>query len=41
MSMVFGTENKSLRKAYGETLVEVGIDNTNIVVLDADLSYST
>ena len=41
MSMVFGTENKSLRTAYGETLVEVGIDNKNIVVLDADLSSST
>jgi len=38
---VVGTENKSLRKAYGETLVEVGIDNKNIVVLDADLSSST
>lgn len=36
-----GTESKSLRKAYGETLVELGLDNKNIVVLDADLSSST
>lgn len=41
MGVILGTENKSLRKAYGETLVEVGIDNKNIVVLDADLSSST
>lgn len=38
---ILGTENKSLRKAYGETLVELGIENKNIVVLDADLSSST
>jgi transketolase len=36
-----GTETKSLRKAYGETLAEIGADNKNIVVLDADLSSST
>lgn len=41
MGVILGTENKSLRKAYGETLVEVGIDNKNIVALDADLSSST
>ncbi|MGQ9788552.1 MAG: transketolase family protein [Candidatus Hadarchaeaceae archaeon] len=29
------------REAYGETLVELGIENKNIVVLDADLSPST
>ncbi len=29
------------RDAYGETLVELGKDNPNIVVLDADLSGST
>jgi transketolase len=31
----------SLRAAYGETLVELGQENPNIVVLDADLSCST
>jgi transketolase len=34
-------EIKSPRKAYGETLVEIGRKNENIVVLDADLSCST
>lgn len=29
------------REAYGETLVELGKENTNVVVLDADLSAST
>ncbi len=31
----------SLREAYGKTLVELGRENQNIVVLDADLSRST
>jgi len=31
----------SLREAYGETLVELGKENPDIVVLDADLSRST
>ncbi len=31
----------SLRKAYGETLVELGKRHNDIVVLDADLAYST
>ncbi len=31
----------SLRKAYGETLIEIGEKNKNIVVVDADLSAST
>ena len=31
----------SLRKAYGETLIELGEKNKNIVVVDADLSAST
>jgi len=38
------TDNKpvsSLRAAYGETLVELGKEDTNIVVLDADLACST
>jgi transketolase len=32
---------KSLRQAYGETLVELGKDNPKIVVLEADLGKST
>ena len=35
------TEKKSPRNAYGEALVELGAQNKNIVVLDADLSCST
>lgn len=34
-------EVKSPRAAYGETLLELGRENKNIVVLDADLSCST
>ena len=34
-------EIKSPRNTYGETLVELGEKNHNIVVLDADLSCST
>jgi transketolase len=34
-------ELKQTRDAYGEALVELGKDNPNIVVLDADLSSST
>lgn len=34
-------ECKSVRNAYGKTLVELGKENKNIVVLDADLSCST
>ena len=34
-------ECKSVRSAYGKTLVELGRQNPNIVVLDADLSCST
>lgn len=33
--------NKSLRMAYGETLVELGKENKNIVALEADLGKST
>lgn len=33
--------NKSLRTAYGETLVELGKQNKDIVVLEADLGKST
>ncbi|MBI5347291.1 MAG: transketolase family protein [Candidatus Aenigmarchaeota archaeon] len=32
---------KSTRDAYGETLVKIGKENRNVVVLDADLSEST
>ncbi|HHX59240.1 MAG TPA: transketolase family protein [Epulopiscium sp.] len=32
---------KAIRDAYGETLVKLGKDNKNIVVLDADVSGST
>ncbi|MBF0274026.1 MAG: transketolase family protein, partial [Nitrospinae bacterium] len=34
-------ELKGLREAYGETLAEIGTNNNDIVVLDADLSGST
>ena len=34
-------ECKSVRSVYGKTLVELGKENKNIVVLDADLSCST
>lgn len=35
------SEIKATRTAYGEALVELGKENPNIVVLDADLSCST
>ena len=35
------TQEVSLREAYGKTLVELGRENPDIVVLDADLSKST
>jgi len=34
-------KTSSLRETYGKTLVELGRSNSNIVVLDADLSKST
>lgn len=34
-------EKKALRKEYGEVLVELGAENPDIVVLDADLACST
>jgi len=34
-------QEASLREAYGKTLVELGKENPDIVVLDADLSHST
>lgn len=35
------SKTKSIRSAYGKTLVELGKTNENIVVLDADLACST
>ena len=34
-------DNKTQRQVYGETLVELGKDHKNIVVLEADLGKST
>ena len=34
-------EKKATRQSYGEALVELGNDNKNVVVLDADLSTAT
>ena len=34
-------EKKALRNQFGETLVALGAENPNIVVLDADLACST
>ena len=39
--LINSEEKKSPRNTYGETLVELGAKNNNIVVLDADLSCST
>lgn len=41
MKKIDRTNTKSIRSAYGKTLVEVGKNNENIVVLDADLACST
>lgn len=35
------TKKSSIRSAYGKALVEVGKENENVVVLDADVSCST
>lgn len=40
MGMKIG-EKLSVRKVYGETLAQLGIENPNIVAIDADLSCST
>ena len=34
-------EKKATRESYGEALVELGKENENVVVLDADLSGAT
>ena len=39
--LINSEEKKSPRNVYGDTLVELGKENRNIVVLDADLSGST
>ena len=39
--LINSEEKKSPRNTYGETLVELGAKNNNIVVLDADLYCST
>lgn len=41
MQLSNSNEKKSIRSAYGKTLVELGKANKDIVVLDADLSCST
>lgn len=35
------TDKKSIRSAYGKTLVKLGRENKNIVVMDSDLACST
>ena len=35
------SEKKSIRSAFGKTLVELGAENRDIVVMDADLACST
>ena len=35
------TEKMATRQAYGKTLVELGAENPNHVVMDADLTKST
>ena len=34
-------DKKSIRSAYGKTLVKLGMENKNIIVMDADLACST
>ena len=34
-------EKMATRQAYGKALVEIGRENQNLVVMDADLSKST
>ena len=41
MKKIDRTKTKSIRSAYGKTLVELGKINKDIVVLDADLACST
>lgn len=41
MKKIDRTKTKSIRAAYGNALVELGKENKNIVVLDADLACST
>ena len=41
MATMAATEKTATRQAYGKTLVELGAENPNLVVMDADLSKST
>lgn len=41
MAIIEATEKMATRQAYGKTLVELGAENPNLVVMDADLSKST
>lgn len=41
MMTINKNETKSIRSAYGKTLVKLGYENPNIVVMDADLACST
>ena len=34
-------EKMATREAYGKALVEIGAENPNLIVMDADLSKST
>lgn len=36
-----GNLNKSARETFGETLIEIGAENDNVIVLDPDVSAST
>ena len=35
------SDKQATRQAYGKALVEIGRENPNLVVMDADLSKST
>lgn len=39
--MKYGKGEKATRQSYGEALLEVGKENADVVVLDADLSSAT
>ena len=42
MEVIMDFENKkATRQSYGEALVEIGRENNNVVVLDADLAGAT
>ena len=41
MKLNMKEEKKATRQSYGEALLELGKENSNIVVLDADLASAT